>query len=141
MKLFAVYIGGDIKGANIELHDMRFVLADSIESSYDEVRRQWWGTPSSLHIDCWCELSRADGYRILLKPEPSTDTKKLYYVNVGGYDGKEFAELHKNIFVVEETESKAKVKNQGIWRNGRVRKTPTIHNNAKSSPLVKVCLE
>jgi hypothetical protein len=26
MKLFAIYIGGEIEGANIELHDMRFVV-------------------------------------------------------------------------------------------------------------------
>jgi hypothetical protein len=31
-------------------------------------------------------------------------------VNLGGYDPNEFSELHKNVFVVAPTESKAKVK-------------------------------
>lgn len=110
MKLFAIYIGGDIKGANIELHDMRFVIAPDIESTYPELRRQWWGTPSSLHVDCWAELTQADGYKITLQKESSAETKRLYYVNLGGYDGQDFTEAHKNVFVVAETEQKAKIR-------------------------------
>ncbi len=110
MKLFAVYVGGDIKGANIELHDMRFVVAETIEDTYEELQKQWWGSPESLHIDCWSELIQADGYRITLKPEPYNGSEKLYYVNLGGYDGKDFAEIHKNAFVIAVTESKAKVR-------------------------------
>lgn len=48
MKLFAIYIGGELEDANIELHDMRFVLAPSITETYAEFRRQWWGVPKSL---------------------------------------------------------------------------------------------
>ncbi len=110
MKLFAIYIGGEFKGANIELHDMRFVVADTIDGTHEELRRQWWGTPGSLHIDCWSELTQADGYKITLQREPSVETKKLFYVNLGGYEPDKFLELHKNMFVVAETASKAKVR-------------------------------
>lgn len=110
MKLFAIYIGGEYKGANIELHDMRFVIAESIEQTYEELRRQWWGIPDTLHIDCWLELTQADGYKITLNPQPSVSANKLFYVNVGGYDPQHFTEMHKNMFVVAETESKAKVR-------------------------------
>ncbi len=110
MKLFAIYIGGEMRGANIELHDMRFVTAESLDQTHEELRRQWWGTPHTLHIDCWSELSHADGYAIHLKPEPSQDPKKLYYVNLGGYDARHFSEMHKNMFVVAETPAKAKIR-------------------------------
>ena len=110
MKLFAVYIGGEFKGANIELHDIRFVAGQSIEDTYDEIRRQWWGVPNSLHIDCWAELTRADGYRITLTQQPAPSGPKLFYVNLGGYDPEQFTELHRNMFVVAESESKAKVR-------------------------------
>ena len=110
MKLFAVYVGGDIKGANIELHDMRFVIGASIGQTYDELRQQWWGTPSSLHVDCWAELNHADGYAIHLKKEPFIGPEKLFYVNLGGYEEDEFTEMHKNMFVVAETEAKAKIR-------------------------------
>lgn len=110
MKLFAIYIGGELKGANIELHDMRFALGESIEDTYEELRRQWWGIPHSLHIDCWSDLIRADGYKITLeKTPPAISDKKLYYVNLGGYDHNVFSEMHNNMFVVAESESKAKV--------------------------------
>ena len=110
MKLFAVYIGGEHEGANIELHDMRFVMGECIEDTYAELKASWWGKPNTMHIDCWTELTRADGYAIHLKQEPASESLKLYYVNLGGYDQKFFTELHQNSFVVAASESKAKVK-------------------------------
>jgi hypothetical protein len=108
MKLFAIYIGGEFPGANIEIHDVRFVVAASIEDTHDELRRQWWGAPRSLHIDCWTEVVHADGYDISLLPEPYVGPEKLFFVNLGGYERGEFAERHRNVFVVAENEAKAK---------------------------------
>lgn len=108
MKLFAVYVGGELEGANIELHDMRFVVAPSIGDTYDELKRQWWGIPKSLHIDCWAELDQVDGYDVELRSEPFTGSEKLYYINLGGYDAGEFLEKHKNVFIVASTVSEAK---------------------------------
>lgn len=111
MKLFVIYIGGIHERAFIELHDMRFIMAEKIEDTYDKLRNSWWGTPSSLHLDAWGELNYADGYNIRLKNTPPNDTEnKLYFVNLGGYDKREFTELHKNVFVVAPNESKAKVR-------------------------------
>lgn len=110
MKLFAVYVGGRAKGANIEVHDMRFIVAETIGKTYAALRRQWWGLPETLHLDAWAELSQADGYAVTLKPEPSTGAEKLYYVNLGGYEHGNFTELHHNMFVVAESEQKAKRK-------------------------------
>lgn len=119
MKLFAIYIGGEHERANIELHDMRFVVAPSITDTYDELRRQWWGTPKSLHIDCWAELDQIDGYDVILRPEPFDGPERLYYVNLGGYAEDEFLEKHKNVFVVADSLPKAKaraLKSAAVWR-------------------------
>jgi hypothetical protein len=110
MKLFAIYVGGEAAGANIELHDIRFVVAPSITDTYDELRNQWWGTPNSLHIDCWAELDHADGYDVSLSPEPFAGAERLYYVNLGGYAPGEFSEQHKNVFVVADSLAKAKTR-------------------------------
>lgn len=110
MKLFALYIGGEHPDANIELHDMRFIAAPSLRETYAELRRQWWGKPSSLHIDCWAEIDHADGYDVTLRPEPFAGPEKLFFVNLGGYDPGEFTEKHKSVFVVAETEGKAKAR-------------------------------
>lgn len=110
MKLFAIYIGGEHPGANIEVHDIRFVAAPSIEDTYETLRAQWWGRPGSLHIDCWSEIGHADGYEVTLRPEPYEGAEKLYYVNLGGYDGIAFAEQHRNIFVVADSLPAAKAR-------------------------------
>ena len=110
MKLFVIYIGGRTAQSMIELHDMRFVFAETIEQTFPELKKTWWGTPSSLHLDCWGELKFADGYEIRLSTEASPNPQKLYFVNLGGYSTEEFTELHKNIFLVAENEAEAKKK-------------------------------
>ncbi|MBA2652666.1 MAG: DUF1543 domain-containing protein [Tatlockia sp.] len=111
MKLFVIYIGGSHIKSLIELHDIRFVLADKIEDTYDTLRESWWGISKSLHIDAWGNLGYADGYKIeISKRDKKKNIKKLYFVNLGGYDPKQFTELHKNIFVVASSESEARHK-------------------------------
>ena len=111
MKLFAIYIGGIHEKAFIELHDIRFVIAENIADTHESLKETWWGTPRSLHIDAWGELNYADGHLIKLKNEAPLNTEnKLYFVNLGGYDKNQFTELHKNVFVVAPNESKAKVR-------------------------------
>jgi Domain of Unknown Function (DUF1543) len=119
MKLFAIYIGGELAQANIELHDMRFIVASSIADTYEVLKRQWWGIPDSLHIDCWAEISEVDGYKVELRPEPFTGLEKLYYVNLGGYEAGEFIEQHKNVFLVAASIPEAKkraIKEAKMWK-------------------------
>ncbi|MCC8467825.1 MAG: hypothetical protein LN589_03940 [Rickettsia endosymbiont of Eriopis connexa] len=62
-----------------------------------------------MHLDAWGVLNWADGYRIeIVDFEPNNNQAKLYFINLGGYDSKQFTELHKNIFVVAKSEQKAK---------------------------------
>jgi len=100
MKLFAIYVGGEHPDAHIEVHDIRFVAAETIRGTHDALLKQWWGTPGTLHIDCWAEIDHVDGYDIELRLEPWKGAEKLFYVNLGGYDPADFAEQHKNVFVV-----------------------------------------
>ena len=110
MKLFAIYIGGEHPGAHVEVHDVRFVVANSIKDTYQQLRDEWWGTPGTLHIDCWAEIAHADGYDVSLRPGRPTAKERLYFVNLGGYDGVEFAEKHRNVFVVAATVADAKAR-------------------------------
>jgi Domain of Unknown Function (DUF1543) len=116
MKLFAVYVGGEMKGANIEVHDMRFVAAESVTDTYAELKRQWWGIPKSLHVDCWAAIDSADGFEVILRPKPFQGPEKLYYVNLGGYDKSEFVEKHKNAFVVATSVVDAKARAKKLAR-------------------------
>jgi hypothetical protein len=109
MKLFAFYVGGETETSNTELHDMRFAVGERMEDCYESLRNQWWGTPTSLHIDCWAELTHSDGYSFSLKKEPFIGPDKLFFANLGGYDPTQFTELHSNVFVVA-SDKKAAIK-------------------------------
>ena len=79
-KLFMIGLGGSIKGANVEVHAMQFVIADKLENCYDDLRKRWYG--ESLHIDSYTELEFIDGYQIDLT---STTNTNLYMVVYVGY--------------------------------------------------------
>jgi Domain of Unknown Function (DUF1543) len=114
MKLFVFYVGGDCGGSNIELHDIRFSVGETAEDCHDDLRRQWWGTPESLHLDCWGAVEHADGYRIeLTATAPSDQPGKLFFVNLGGYDPRVFTELHRNILLIANDAAEAKAKALG----------------------------
>lgn len=110
MNLFMFYIGGDCGNSNIELHDIRFSTGEKAEDCYDDLRKQWWGTPKSLHLDCWGKIEQADGYDLTLSKEPQDNPFKLFFLNMGGYQSGQFEELHKNILMVDETSHKAVVR-------------------------------
>lgn len=107
-KLFAVYIGGVVEGCHVELHDVRFAVGASIEDCYDDLRAQWWGVPESLHIDAWGPIEWTDGYRVEVVERSAAGGVKLYLANLGGYDPKQFTELHENFFVAAADPREAK---------------------------------
>ncbi len=101
MKLFMFYVGGDCANSNVELHDVRFSIGNTPEDCYEDLRRQWWGEPKSLHLDCWGAVEQADGFDITLTTEPPGDTSpRLFFVNLGGYNPLDFGELHRNVLIV-----------------------------------------
>jgi hypothetical protein len=111
MKLFMFYIGGNCRNSNVELHDVRFSVGESAEDCYSDLRKQWWGDPDSLHLDCWGAVEQADGYDVrLTADEPHQAANRLFFVNLGGYDRREFAELHKNVLIVAPDDRTAKAK-------------------------------
>lgn len=120
MKLFMFYVGGDCGNSNIELHDVRFSMGEKIEDCYEDLRRQWWGTPKSLHIDTWTPVEQTDGYDVVLSREPFTGPQKLFFLNLGGYLATELEELHKNVLLVEETPHKAIMKALKTLREWRI---------------------
>ena len=44
MFLYLVVLGGRAAKANVELHDVRWVVGSCIEDSYDLLRRDWFGS-------------------------------------------------------------------------------------------------
>jgi len=64
--LYLVVLGGRTKKANIELHDVRWVVGSTIEDTYNTLRNDWFGYPKGLHIDSYKKIEYIDGYKINL---------------------------------------------------------------------------
>jgi Domain of Unknown Function (DUF1543) len=111
MKLFMFFVGGNCGNSNVELHDVRFSIGETPEDCHDDLGQRWWGEPEGLHLDCWGEVSQADGFDVALTTEAPRDRPdNLFFVNLGGYDPAEFSEPHKNILLVTPDAKAAKAK-------------------------------
>ena len=132
--LYLVVLGGRAKKANIELHDVRWVLGSKIEDTYDVLRREWFGTIEGLHIDSYKKINYVDGYKITLKNiennklkenkfyRVNNTRKNLWFVNIGGYDPSSMQEKHEFGLVVASSELEAKNIAKSKWLMGTKKK-------------------
>ena len=125
--LFLVVVGGRSPKANIELHDVRWVIGSKIEDTFDQLRNDWFGSDNGLHIDSYKKIDSIDGYKINLINKESREpqnkiskkgrmsNKKLWFVNIGGYDPNSMQEKHEFGLVVASSSSEAKNKAKSKW--------------------------
>lgn len=109
-KLGVFYLGGKIERSHIEIHDVVFVAGNSGADMSEQIKKQWIGTPNSLHIDSWFIAESIDGFNIHLsecKPCSHNKANSLFFVNLGSYKNGIFGELHFMTLVVAESRSKA----------------------------------
>ena len=113
-------LGGRAEKANIELHDVRWVVGSKIEDTYETLRKDWFGSPEGLHIDSYKKIKYIDGHKINLKNvekhkigkqqiEKNNPQKNLWFVNIGGYNPTSMQEKHEFGLVI--ASSKLETKN------------------------------
>ncbi|WP_245626098.1 DUF1543 domain-containing protein [Stenotrophomonas humi] len=111
LRLFVVMLGGRHARANTEVHDVVFAVAPTIEQSYEQLRQQWFGEPTGLHLDSWMTVDGVEQWQVRLSTEaPPADAPKLYFVNLGGYVAGAFGEDHRYLLVVASDTVEAKRK-------------------------------
>ena len=125
--LFLVVLGGRAKKANVELHDVRWVIGSRIEDTFDLLRRDWFGTIDGLHIDSYKKINYVDGYKINLKKiendklnnkfKENIPKHNLWFVNIGGYDPSSMQEKHEFGLVAASSSMEAKNKAKSKWLN------------------------
>ena len=132
--LFLVVLGGRAKKANIELHDVRWVVGSKIEDTYSTLRNDWFGSSKGLHIDSYKRIKHIDGYKINLinfennKLEKKQLVKKnkprknLWFVNIGGYIPTSMQEKHEFGLVIASNKLEAKKKAKSKWLIGCTKK-------------------
>lgn len=108
-KLYAVYLGGKAPRSNIELHDVVFVVGDSLEETYPKLKAKWFAYPEKTpHIDSYMELTHVDGFQIkLVQGKRNNGSHKLYFINFGGYLENLFGEVHQSAFYVAKDPAEA----------------------------------
>ncbi len=132
--LFLVVLGGKANKANIELHDVRWVIGSNIEETYDVLRNDWFGSFEGLHIDSYKKINYVDGYKINLKNIDNEKLKNnkfhngnhpqinLWFVNIGGYDPSSMQEKHEFGLVVASSKLEAKKISKSKWLLGYKKK-------------------
>ena len=124
LSLFIVVLGGRSLKSNIEIHDVRWVLGESIEDTFPELRKQWLGKKSGLHIDSYKRIKYVDGYEIVLSKSnkdslisPQIEHFSLWFVNLGGYNRKKMYEEHEFNLIVAKKATEAKKKAKNNWES------------------------
>ena len=117
--LYLVVLGGRAEKANIELHDVRWVVGSKIEDTYDTLRKDWFGSSKGLHIDSYKKIQYIDGHKINLKNVEKHKigkkqlvkkmmSKKLWFINFGGYNLTSMLEKHEFGLVIASIKLEAK---------------------------------
>tara|TARA_B100000579_G_C22668998_1_gene774673 strand:+ start:84 stop:641 length:558 start_codon:yes stop_codon:yes gene_type:complete len=122
LSLFIVVLGGRSSKSNIEMHDVRWVLGESIKDTFPELRKQWLGRKSGLHIDSYKRIQYVDGYKIKISKSnkdnsinPQSEDQSLWFINLGGYDPNKMYEEHEFTLVVAKKAIEAKKKARKNW--------------------------
>ena len=117
--LYLVVLGGRAKKAIIELHDVRWVVGSKIEDTFETLRNDWFGSSKGLHIDSYKKIKYVDGHKInLINVEKNkivkkqlekkiVSKKKLWFVNIGGYDPTSMQEKHEFGLVIASSKLEA----------------------------------
>lgn len=106
--LFVVMLGGKHPRAKIEVHDVVFAVADTLEATYPQLRADWFGSPKGVHIDAWMAVEGVDGWTVELSHlAPAAGAHHLYFINLGGYEANSFGEAHHYLLVVARNKQEA----------------------------------
>ena len=139
LSLFIVVLGGKSLKSNIEIHDVRWVIGESIEETFPELRKQWLGKRKGLHIDSYKCIKYVDGYEIVVSKSnkdsligPQIEDLSLWFVNLGGYNPKKMYEEHEFSLVVAEKAIEAKKKAKKNWESNLKDKHNDDYSNIKS---------
>ena len=62
--LYMIGIGGKTDKSNIEVHDIQFLIGETIESCFDALRNNWYGNEKSLHMDSYLSIKGVQDYKI-----------------------------------------------------------------------------
>lgn len=103
-------LGSKAPQRNVEQHDYFFGIANSLKELVPAIKAFWPEAGNSIHVDGWREISNVGDYKInvSLKTEASKPSlKKLFFINLGGYQSNKLAEQHYIVLSVNDDRAHA----------------------------------
>lgn len=129
LRLYMLLLGATPPGRHTEQHDFFFSIAGSLQELVPLIKAFWPEAGERIHIDGWREVKMVDGYRIqvILKDQPPVgeQSKKLFFINLGGYQPNKLEEQHYTVLTVQEERGAAIAKSK---------KTIFYRTNSTSDP-------
>ncbi len=135
LSLFIVVLGGRHLQSNIEIHDVRWVIGKSIEDTFPDLKKQWFGRERGLHIDSYKRVKYIDGYEIVISKcnknkliDTQKENESLWFINLGGYNPNKMNEEHEFSLVVAKKAMDARKKAKEKWESNFKK----VHNDDHS---------
>ncbi|MEO6631025.1 MAG: DUF1543 domain-containing protein [Mucilaginibacter sp.] len=109
-KLYLLLLGSKPPGRNVEQHDYFFGIAENLKELVPAIKAFWPDAGNSIHLDGWREITYVDGYsvKVVLKQNCIiASPKKLFFINLGGYQSGKLEEQHYTVLSVHEDQAHA----------------------------------
>lgn len=130
-------LGATPPGRHIEQHDIFFGIGTSLKDLAAEMKA-FWPEPERIHIDAWREVTVVDGYKIVVVPKDQRENtsavkKKLFFINLGGYQENKFEEQHYVLLTVKDDRAAAfrEAKDTLFYKNNGFGKAASSHFDDK----------
>jgi hypothetical protein len=106
LKLYMVLLGSKAPGRHVEQHDFFFGIGRSLGELVPAMQAFWPEAGATLHLDGWREVTAVEGHRVKIVPQNSNpqppEGKRLFFINLGGYQEGRFQEQHYALLTVKE---------------------------------------
>lgn len=104
-------LGATPPGRHIEQHDIFFGIGTSLKDLATDMK-SFWPEPERIHIDVWREVTVVENYKVAIVPKdqpvnPNSVSKKLFFINLGGYQQNKFEEQHYVLLTVKADRAEA----------------------------------
>lgn len=109
-KLFMLLLGSKAPKRNVEQHDYFFGIANSLKELVPQIKAFWPEAGNSIHVDGWREVTNVDGYKVevILRTDATTPSeRKLFFINLGGYQSNKLEEQHYTVLTVQDNRANA----------------------------------
>ncbi len=110
LKLFQILLGSKAPGRNVEQHDYFFGIATTLKALLPAIKAFWPEAGDNIHIDGWREVNVVEGHviKVTLRNEDYVpSSKKLFFINLGGYQQNKLEEQHYTVLTLQDNKSQA----------------------------------